>query len=856
MKAYRLICNFSKNEDKGEIEYIEGSKHEGAPEEDVKQVLELCISSIKNHYSNYSEGYNGYFSEFTFTKLNSGSFCIYKLEGKEDHYTSCILIIENGYLPFYPIQLFGSEVLSIENNKGLNISFFGGLSGKLKPVEGISFEKNSAFLKGKGDNSLRSMLDILFDTYENPVLIKVQDKLDNLVLWIAALQMAFPIEMAHSIFFTIESSNSDLAASIITTWENGFKKLEMAEDKEVYSFNFIMGRTSRAINEFRLTRLIEMGYIISPETLNAFHKFLNKFNYKMVDNGLEKCYKLFNMINFGLGNAEDEELEGALEFVKLYGPQAVLEELFEGFQNILTKIDYEINMEKVKMLSDFMFEVGVKSKERIYLDRASDFFFRFMDMLIMKLNTIDSEDLLEFYEDIKKIASRHVDRIIKYSISAVRLKQIGEYLGENNNPQKSAFYVQMILGDLIRVKYSWNKAMYIDGFGEFISASIQGVSINGEDYEAIFNTISMDVDYFSHFSVLLYNNLISKGAAMDFVACFSKCISEKTEDFADEAHGEIFEIDMNTRLIFEEFIFNLKDKPNKSEYFWSSFKYGQKDIPGHMKNYTGEAVKIYFSLLDEKDFPVESRKLIRFIVDKDITTDKETLRYIIKEYENTLQLIEPAEEELMLIQSIDRIKYEKNISTMPDVTGLILFAMNISNPGGGHRLKLNEILENYPDFKRIDSRYIQYLQWCLPHIIEYLEVSEDHKQIIDLFCIEGMEEEFFNFYIEIIEKRCQQNKSSGYSKVLNFLLSYYYYFLPKYVYMEEEHLIESMNEKISELLEGDYIRNINDLDKDLTYEFQKRELSVPIMWKEIYMKSREKRGNPLFNQVKRMFSKK
>lgn len=857
MKAYRLVYIFSKNMDKGEIEYTEDLKQEDAPEEDVKQVLDYCLNSIKIHYANYSEEYNGYFCGFSFTKLDSGSFCIYKLEGKEDKYTVCILLFMDGYLPFYPIQMYGSEMLNADNiNKGFGTLFSGGLAGKLKPVEGISFEKTSIFLKGKGDHSIRSMLDLLLDTCENTVLVKVFDRLDNIVLWITAIQMAFPTEIAHSIFFSIETNNPDLAECIITTSVNGLKKLEETESREIYSFNFIMGRTSKAINEFRLTRLIEMGYIISAETINAFHRFLSKFNYKKVDNQLEKCYKLFNMINFGLGKTEDEDVRGAAEFALLYGSQAALEEVFEGIQNVLIKIEYELDFEKVKILSEFMYKTAVKSKERIYLDKANDFFFRFTDEIIMKSNILDEDDLFDFYENIKKIALKYVDRIIKHSISTVRLKQLSEYLGGDKHPIQSAFYIHFIIGDLIIIKSSWNRAMHIEGFEEFIKACIEGLSDEKVNYEQIFNTISSDVDYFAHISLLLYNRLLEAGYTVDFIRSFSQCISEKSIEWAEEAHSAIHELDVNTRLLFEEFIINLKEKSNKSDYFWNSFRDDQKDIPGYLKNYIAEIIKIYVSLLDEKDVSVESAKLIKFIIDREIILDKETLRNIIKDYENTLELVEPNEEELVLIQNIDRIKKEKYINTMPDICGLITFAMWISNPGGGRSLKLKDIFEDCPDFKRIDHRYFQYLVWCLPHIIEYAEVSDDHKLIMDQFCRADAEEEFFNLYIDIIKKRCEQNKSSGYSKVLNFLFSYYFYTLPKYVYMGEEHLIENMNQRIAELLEGDYVRNINDLDKDLTYEFQKRELSVPVMWKDIYIKSKENKRNPILKQVIKIFSKK
>jgi hypothetical protein len=857
MKAYKLVYTFSKNVNKGEIEYKENIKQEDGPEEDVKQVLDYCLNSIKSHYANYSEEYNGYFCAFSFNKLDSGSFCIYKLDGKDGIYTASILIFKDGYLPFYPIQLYGSDVLNVDsiNNKGFGILFSGGLAGKLKPVEGINFEKASIFLKGKVDHSLRNMLDILLDAYENVVFVKVYDRIDNIILWITAIQRAFPAEIAHSIFFSIETNNPDSAECIITTSENGLKNIEETESKEIYSFNFIMGRISKAINEFRLTRLVEMGYIISAETLNAFHRFLSKFNFKKVDRELEKCYKLFNMINFGLGNTEGEDVREAIGFALLYGPQAVLEELFEGIQNVLIKIEYELDLEKVKILSEFMYKVAVKSKERIYLDKANDFFFRFTDEIVIKSNIIDEEDLFSFYENIKKIALRYVDRIIKRSISTVRLKQIGEYLGKDMHPIQSEFYMRIIIGDLMVIKSSWNRAKHIEGFGEFIKACIEGLWDEKVNYEQIFNTISRDVDYFAHVSLLLYNRLLKAGYTEDFVRSFSQCISEKTIDWADEAHSAIHEIDINTKLIFEEFIINLKESSNKPDYFWNRFRYGQKDTPGYLKNYTAEAVKIYISLLDEKDIPVESAKLIRFIVDKEIILDKETLRNIIKDYENTLELVEPNEEELVLIQNIDKIKKEKFINTLPDICGLITFAMWVSNPGGGHSLKLKDIFEDCPDFKRIDHRYFQYLIWCLPHIIEYSEVSDDHKQIIDQFCRADVEEEFFNLYIEIIKKRCDQNKSSGYSKVLNFLFSYYFYTLPKYAYMGETHLIENMNQRIAELLEGDYVRNINDLDKDLTYEFQKRELSVPVMWKDIYIKSKENRRNPILKQVMKIFSK-
>lgn len=846
MKAYKFVYVFDKKEDIYDIRDWENIKHGGVSEEEAKEIAEFCIVSIKSYYANYSEEYAGFLRKFAYTRLESGNLCLCRLEGKENQYAASTLIIKDGCLPFYPIQLFGSDIFS--NEEKLNTLFSGELSAKLKPTPGTSFERVSAFIKGRGDYSLRNMLDILLDTNENPVAIKIIDKLENVLLWIAALQMAFPVEIAHSLFFFIDTSSTDFTECIIAT-EN------IGEAKE-YTFNFVTGRISRGINEFRLTRLVEMGYIISAETINAFHKFLSKFSCKKFNNELEKCYKLFNMINFGLGNTENEDLGEALEFAGMYSSQAVLEELFEGFQLILTKIEYDLNFEKVKLLSEFMYKTAVNSREKIYLDRTNDFFFGFTDKYIMKVNILNGEEFFDFYEDIKKTAGRNSDRIISHSVSIVRLKQIADFLSKEEHPLQAELYMCMIIKDLIASRYSWNKAMHIEGFEEFIKVCTLSLSTDKSNHDQIFGVIGGNVDYLSHVSLLIYNILLQRGKAEDFISSFSRCISEKSPEFSVDARDSIYEIDINTSLLFEEFIFNLRQSSNKPECFWSSFRYGQGEIPGYFKKYVSEAIKAYLPLLSGEHLPVECKKLIRFILDRDIEADKETLRYIIKEYENILKLTEPSEEEYGLIRDIDKIKNKMYISTTPDITGIITFAMWVSNPGMGHRLSLKEVLEECPDFRKMDNRYIEFLSWCIPHIIEYAEVSDDHKQIVDRFCREGDEEGFFSLYLDIIEKRCLQNKSSGYSKVLNFLLSYYYYILPGYVYMGEENLIENMNQKISELLEGEYIRNINDLDKDLTYEFQKRELSVPVMWKDVFTKSKEKRANPIFNQVRKLFGKK
>lgn len=858
MKAYRLVYILNKKKDRENIDYKVDVKASEVTEEDIKETADYCISFIKRHYSGHSEEFNGVLNIFSFSKLSSGGYCSLKIVGKEGEFEAAILIIKDGHLPFYPIQLYGTEALDIDkirSQSGIGSFLSSGLAGRLKASEIIKFEKASEFLKSKNDTSLRNMLDILFDTYEDKFEIKLYDKLENVINWLAAISMAFPVELAYNINFLLSYYDGDVAEGIVSIYEAGLMEIKEGERVESFTFNFTSGRTSRAVNQFRITRLIEMGYIISVETLNAFHKFQSKFSYKKIDNELEKCYKLFNFINFGLGKAEDDEVKGAIEFATAYGTQSVFEELSEGFQNILNKIEYKLTIEQIKTLSEFLYKTALKSREKIYLDRANDFYFRFLDEYIMEAKDIDEEDLMSFHEEIKKANSKYKDRIINHSINTVRLKQIGDYLEKELHPIQAKFYYRMILGDLLDIRYSLNRAKHIEGFNDFLNSAINSLLGESINYKPILEVIEKNTEYFTQITLMFYKKLIIEGYTIDFIRSFAECNENKSERMSKDIRMMIYELDESTKLLLDEFLCNLRKTDVRTEYFWKEINFETGEIPVYYTRFLSEGIKVYLNLLNETEITTEGPRLIKFISEKNISVDRETLKNIIKSYENTLSLFKPTEEEMDIIQSIEFIKNDNRIETLPDVSGLIVYARDLCKPGREVVPKLKEIIENCPDLRWLDGKYYPYLSWFLLNVLDYTETLEDHKTIIDNFCRSGEEEQFFVLYTEIIKNRCMDNKSSGYVKVLNFLLCYYFYLLPKYIYTGDEHLLESINQRIEGLLDEEYIRNINDLNKDLTYEFQKRGLSVPVLWLETYRRAKEERGSSLLKSVLKVFNR-
>jgi hypothetical protein len=477
MKVLKLVCTFIRDEKSGKIEYSIDSKSEGIAEDEVKEISEGCIRKIGEDEAKVCSSW------FYFYRLLNGKYLMCSLKAEEEKYNLAAITFD-GYLPCHPVQFYGSEIFTENSDRGIGGLFSRGLSSRLKPSDKIDFEHTSVFMKNRNDRALEYLFDFLMDdeplgdrSQQNSIQrgssteqdegipekrgnsLQIRDMSVNIINWMTAVIMAFPLENAHNISFSLEVFKNGAAACTLTTREFSTDSL----DREPKVFDFISGRIPKTSSQFRFSRLVEMGYMISLETLSAFHRFLEKFTYKRADGEIEECYRLFNILNFGLGNIKVEEVNSALEFALKYGAQSVLEEIFEKLEGMLVNIEYEINLRTVHAISQFMFKTAAGSRERIFINKASDFYFTFTDRAVMKDEELDGEELLEFYKSIKDMASKHVDTIIKWGLSPARFKRITDYLEEGTFFYQSDIFLRMVMSDLMGMKYSWNRASHIEG---------------------------------------------------------------------------------------------------------------------------------------------------------------------------------------------------------------------------------------------------------------------------------------------------------------------------------------------------------------------------------------------------------
>jgi hypothetical protein len=330
-------------------------------------------------------------------------------------------------------------------------------------------------------------------------------------------------------------------------------------------------------------------------------------------------------------------------------------------------------------------------------------------------------------------------------------------------------------------------------------------------------------------------------------------MDKQSVQWAWEVRDVLYELDEKTRLLFDEFAYNISEKENKKELFWNYFKAGQKGIPQYVRNFSEEAMKLYVSLLGENEMGSECCRLIKFIVEYDFEVDAATLKFIIREYENTLTLSQPEYEEGETIRIIDRIKRERRIYTIPDVTGLISFGIWLGSIKKRDGIKLSEVFEEFPDLKNIGERYQQYMRWCIPMASELADSPEEHNLVVEKFCKGSYMEYFLYEYIGSMEHELADIHKGSEDRVSNFLFSYFYYILTRLIYSGEEELIQKTNDMLTQVLLDVPVKFLRKLDESLKRKFAERSLSIPVYWGNIYTGLLEQNSNPVYKKIKELF---
>lgn len=245
------------------------------------------------------------------------------------------------------------------------------------------------------------------------------DKPEQIILWIAALEYALPLELAKTINFTTYEYDPELsAAQICGVISSGTKyQAQIYRENEKH---FVFDLFCKITPTFQLNSeffdFIETAMSFSYESLQDFHCFLmENYTYREVGEGLYQAYILYILCLDGIENIERETFGQAIIFQEKYIKQ---EKKFVLADKLLSETEYIITLEHeyiLKILSYLLslYEEITEKNQKIIKDIIIKYIF-----ILYNNPEIKEKEFYEIYNTIDELGKK-----ISLNLAAELMKQ-------------------------------------------------------------------------------------------------------------------------------------------------------------------------------------------------------------------------------------------------------------------------------------------------------------------------------------------------------------------------------------------------------------------------------------------------
>ncbi|MBC8061537.1 MAG: hypothetical protein H7Y18_12850 [Clostridiaceae bacterium] len=605
--------------------------------------------------------------------------------------------IEREFKDFFPKE----EVILPNSNKNTNdnsVSDFSRISAFLK--EKVSNEIYELRL-----NKLKEIMDslILQEQTQKPIII-IDDK-NNILLWMEAIKNGIPEKLKHIITFsTYENENISGYRNCII-----FNNLVLPEVKrpfgksilnfEVFDFSKISNVSVNAGSKY--SEFMQVGYLLNDNRFHEFKVFFDEFNYKNLDQNLDKCLMLFYYTITGIKTLNYNSVTDALNFAERYGNPRI-------YNNLFKKMNFNVNMEEEMAFINikFMLKISKLLQEKNYYSKSYRFVFDYLQKLLIKNTEHDLEHIFELFNKIYNLEENNAKDLINYGLDIQTMDKLSNYIiGENTN--FAVFYLTIILKVLADRGNKWDdNSPYI----EFIDMAMNTLLNDFKAIEKIINSVSKNLEYKANLILLYYKKVENNEAKRKLILQLISQEQLKNKQIINF----ITESDIGARLVLNEFKNNLSKSLNKVEYFWDY----KSQVFDKNSKFRGECfseiVDFYLkNIRKDSIYNDECTKILNMVSHNQIEVDDEVLIYLINDYENEVPLVGPDIITQINLKDIARIKKDRNIVTTNVNFLMMEYGKNIEKARS--KREFNDLINNQiPNLRNIsDIKLEEFFKWCL-----------------------------------------------------------------------------------------------------------------------------------------------
>ncbi len=272
-----------------------------------------------------------------------------KERGRMGNLLSHMYSFEKKDIRTYPMRLYGSKDFRSDMNPdevdgSREVSYLAKVE-EVHPGNVVTIETVQKFLEKRSwrtDFLCHLMAAVLSIDSIHKVII--YDTHENIVMWLAAIEYALPLQCAVEISFSSYESNPMTSEFDIRGAVPGLSKgnwHEYAEGGQFYVFNGIdIKYPLFDISADYFQDGIQSCMPYAYESLQGFHKFMEKYNYQKPNLDLCAAFQLFQMMQNGMDVLAENDFEQAVSFESKYGGK-------ESYQSILIEM-----LEKLEKFPD------------------------------------------------------------------------------------------------------------------------------------------------------------------------------------------------------------------------------------------------------------------------------------------------------------------------------------------------------------------------------------------------------------------------------------------------------------------------------------------------------------------------
>ncbi len=453
---------------------------------------------------------------FRFFRLESGRFAICQAKyigrdysGRYGNYFSHTLILEKDHFSFYPIQwynspLFRDRLTPVEMDTETTPPPLPCIEpAQFTAALTIRFEDVAAFIENKGMESLKELLSAAINYHQDHRRLVLSDTQANIPIWIAAVQMAFPLPMAHTLTFATyvhDPAAMNVLLSGVPKTGSRFAFSETQRNYEYYIFNLAEPGAPVVEIQYDYIKNVDLGYTVSPDSLQEYHRFITQFDFNFINRELENINALYRMVRVGIVDLPAESLTAAIEFAGQYASPPVLGQLSDTLQGLLPRLIPNVDYQSAMIVARFLFKIARQTQGKKHLDTAYTFFHEALDHFILNLSQPDLDAIHHFYTTIMEENLTYGEEFAKQTLAASRLKQINHFLSQNSLPLPIEIYFHLIIGTVISFRYTW--LSMIENYPAFVSyirfSATQLVNLPA-NIDRVMLTASKDKEFFVHF---------------------------------------------------------------------------------------------------------------------------------------------------------------------------------------------------------------------------------------------------------------------------------------------------------------------------------------------------------------------